>query len=98
MAFNYIFVKNAGSFPLDVPQKYRKVMLFRATLGFWGMYGAWGAAQYIPLGVLTCIYATNAIWLSIWASCFLGENFTRIDCLALTSAFVGVIILNNPFD
>jgi hypothetical protein len=43
MVFNYFYVKQYGEFVLDIPKKYRLILVFRAIVGYWGAGGNWGS-------------------------------------------------------
>ena len=35
--FNYLFIRSFGVFPMDVPRKYQRIIVFRALIGFYGV-------------------------------------------------------------
>ena len=37
MLFNYLYITQSGHSVLDVPKKYRNVIVVRALAGFWGL-------------------------------------------------------------
>lgn len=37
MVFNYFYVRSNGAFVMDVPLKYRNIIVFRALVGFFGI-------------------------------------------------------------
>jgi len=45
----YGYIVYFGADILGVPKKYRKIMMFRSIIGYWGLQGVWGAYEYMPL-------------------------------------------------
>ena len=52
----------------------------------------------MPLSTSSCIFNTLPIWATILAHFVLNEKITKYDIIQLILSFVGVIIINNPFD
>lgn len=97
MLFNYLFVRSHGVYVMDVPKYYRKIIVFRALVGFFGIQGMWGSVKYMPVSTAGCIFFTMPMWTAFIAFVFLKEKLTYIDFLSLFMAFLGVLIINNPF-
>lgn len=97
MVFNYCFVRSHGVFVMDVPSKYRRIIVFRALVGFWGIQGMWGSVKYMPVSTAGCIFFTMPIWVAVIAFFFLKENLTKFDVFSLMMAFIGVIVINKPW-
>ena len=72
-------------------------MVFRAMIGFTGVQGNWGAVEYMPVSVASCIFRTIPIWTALAAHYLFKENLTKYDILSIGTAFVGVLIINDPF-
>lgn len=51
----------------------------------------------MPIYLSTCIITTAPIWVSLIAYLYLGETLKKLDVFAMLTSFVGVIIINNPF-
>ena len=94
---NYFFIKNNNAFILDVPRKYHKHMLLRSFCGFIGYLGLVASVKFMPVSTASCIYFTLPIWTAIIAFVFLNEKINKYDVLQIFSAFLGIMIINNPF-
>lgn len=51
----------------------------------------------MPIYLSTCIITTTPIWVSLIAYIYLNESLKKIDIFAMLISFLGVIIINNPF-
>jgi drug/metabolite transporter (DMT)-like permease len=51
----------------------------------------------MPVSTASCIYFTLPIWAAILAFVFLNEKINKYDVLQIFSAFLGIMIINNPF-
>ena len=83
---------------MDVPKNYRSVMIFRAIVGFIGVTGMFASVKYMPVSTASCIFFSMPIWATIICYLFLKEKLTKLDLLALIFAFLGVVIINNPWE
>jgi drug/metabolite transporter (DMT)-like permease len=72
-------------------------MIFRAVTGYFALQGIWGAVKYMPVSIASSIFSMGPILTTVFASIFLKERVTIYDYAALLSAFIGVIMVNNPF-
>ena len=54
--------------------------------------------MYMPVSTADSIFFTFPIWSAFFAYVFIKEKITRYDILFTISAFLGVLIINNPFD
>ena len=45
----------------------------------------------------SCICQTIPIWATLMAWLFLGENIKIYDIIGIFSAFIGVLLVNDPF-
>ena len=97
MVMTYAFVRVNGKSPIEVQQEYRNVIVVRAILGYCGLQGWWSSVYYIPVSVANCIFFTYPIWAGIYCFCWLKEKLTIYDIFSVFAAFVGVIIVNNPW-
>ena len=97
MLFNFVYTKSFGYSVLDVPLKYRKLIILRAVSGFVWLHGYWGAFKYMPLNVTTCILMTGPIPVAIFARIILKEQMSKYDIICMISSFIGILIINNPF-
>lgn len=51
----------------------------------------------MPVSIASSIFSMGPILTSVFANIFLKENVTKSDIIALLCAFIGVIMVNNPF-
>jgi drug/metabolite transporter (DMT)-like permease len=51
----------------------------------------------MPVSTASCIFFTCPIWTAVLALIFLKEKINKFDILQIFSAFVGILIINNPF-
>lgn len=51
----------------------------------------------MPVSIASSIFSMGPILTTVFASIFLKERVTISDYAALLSAFIGVIMVNNPF-
>lgn len=52
----------------------------------------------MPVSTAGCIFFTMPIWVAVIAFFFLKEKLTKIDVTSLIMAFIGVIVINKPWD
>jgi drug/metabolite transporter (DMT)-like permease len=97
MIFNYTFVRSFGVFVMDVPKEYQKIIVFRALIGFFGIQGMWASVKYMPVSTANCIFFTLPVWTSIIAFFVLKEKLSKYDVFSIITAFMGVIVINNPW-
>ena len=57
----------------------------------------WMGIRYLPVGIAGCIGSMSSIMGPIWGRIFLKESMSKFDILALLSAFIGIVLINNPF-
>ena len=97
MVFNYTFVRSFGEFVMNVPRKFHKIIVLRACTGFLGMQGIYSSVKYLPVSTASCIVFTIPIWSAVGAFIFLKESLSKYDVLSIIAAFLGVIVINNPW-
>lgn len=97
MVFNTMYIRWHGITPLDVIPKFRKVIVFRALIGFWGLAGPWSAIKYLPVSIAISIFMMLPIFTAILARIVLKEQITKYDILSIICSFSGVIMINDPF-
>lgn len=95
---NYAWVRYHGEFVLNVPKMYRNIIVFRALIGFSGVQGKVAALKYMPVSTSTCIFFTLPIWATLGAYLVLKEKIDKFDLAQLAISFVGVLVINNPFE
>ena len=98
LLFNYLFIKMNGAFILEVPRKYHKMILTRSITGFIGFIGFVSAVKYMPVSTASCIFFTCPIWTALFAFIFLKEKINKYDIIQIVFAFIGILIINIPFN
>jgi drug/metabolite transporter (DMT)-like permease len=53
--------------------------------------------QYISFSEATVIYWTSPVFTSIGARYVLKENLSNFDWVAVLTAFIGIVLMQNPF-
>ena len=89
-------VKYHNQSVVQIPVEYRNFIIIRSFLGFAGMSAIWVGIKFMPVGITICISSMGNILGPLWGRIFLKEKLTKIDILALFSAFFGVILINDP--
>lgn len=95
---NFWIIKYRNAFILDIPRKYHKVIILRSICGFVGYIGQVTAVKYMPVSTASCIFFTCPIWTALLAFLFLKEKINIYDVIQIVSAFLGIIIISNPFE
>lgn len=98
MAMNFMFVRSFGVFVMDVPKEYRNILVFRALIGYLGVQGLWVSVKFMPVSTASCIFFTLPIWSALYAWIFIKENLNKADIGLMLFAFLGVIVINNPWE
>lgn len=98
MVMNYFFVRSFGVFVMDVPKNYRNLIVFRAVIGFFGIQGMFQSVKYLPVSTASCIFFTLPIWSAVGAFVVLKEKLSVYDIICICGAFLGCVIINNPFE
>ena len=82
---------------MDVPPKYRNIIVFRAIIGYFGVQGMWASVNYMPVGTAACIFFTLPIWTALWAFIFIKEKISKFEIVSVFTAFIGVVLINKPW-
>jgi len=53
--------------------------------------------KYLPVSTASSIFFTQPIWTAMGAYLAIGESLTKYDIISILVAFVGVLIINNPW-
>jgi len=93
-----VIARYNDKFVMDVPKKYRIVIILRGIVGFLGYCGCLGELIYLPVGIASCVDSMANMWAPIWAKIFYKEPLKISDALVLILAFGGVVLINNPFE
>jgi drug/metabolite transporter (DMT)-like permease len=83
---------------MDVPKEYRNILVFRALIGYTGIQGLWASVKYIHLSTASSIFFTMPIWSAIFAWIFINERINIMDIVSVVCAFIGMLIVNNPWE
>ena len=95
--FDYGFMKIAGQDQLAVPKETRVTLFMRAVVGFGGVSGYYTAIKMTSLSRASVLFFTYPLFTAINARLFLGESISYYDWVAIIFAFIGIVMLQNPF-
>ena len=95
--FDYIFMKMFGQDQLAVPKETRITLFMRAIVGFGGVAGYYTAIKMTSLSRASVLFFTYPLFTAINARLFLGESISYYDWMAIVFAFIGIVMLQNPF-
>ena len=95
---NFAFVKSQGAEVFDIPKQFRKIVLIRSLAGAFSIAGIFNAMKYLPVATANCIIMTNPLWVAVLSYIVLGEAITKIDLVSIVLAFLGVALINDPFN
>lgn len=96
LPMNYLYARSHGVFVTDVPPKYRKIIITRALVGFFGVGGFWFALEFLPVSIAATIAALGTMFTTLFAYLFLKESITKVDIFSFVLCFLGVLIINMP--
>ena len=57
----------------------------------------WGSVKYMPVSTAGCIFFTMPLWVALIAFFLLKENLSKFDVFSIITAFLGVLVINNPW-
>ena len=78
--------------------KYRNVIVLRACMGFLGLVGWYGAFMYMPVSIAQSMNGIMPVFCSFLSFLILKESMSKYEILAMISGFIGVIVINDPFN
>lgn len=55
------------------------------------------SVKYLPVSTAGSIFFSMPIWTAILAFVFIGEKISVYDITSILAAFLGVLIINNPW-
>jgi drug/metabolite transporter (DMT)-like permease len=94
----YLALRYLGFSPLDcVPKKFRTTLVLRGIVGIFSNAFQITSIKIIALTKASLIYWTCPIFTAIFAGYHLNEKITPYDWSAAFIAFIGIIIMQNPF-
>ncbi|KAI8625864.1 hypothetical protein F5Y19DRAFT_239690 [Xylariaceae sp. FL1651] len=78
------------------PRELRWLLVARGVTGFFGIYGMWYSAMYLPLAEATVITFLAPNIAGYLCHVFLKDPFTRTEQLASLLALGGVVLITRP--
>ena len=93
----YLAMRSQGQSPFNVPPKHRGTLLFRAVVGITSNALQVASLKLIALTKSSVIYFTFPIFTGLFAHWHLGERLSPYDWVACFMAFLGILIIQNPF-
>ena len=72
-------------------------MVIRALFGGAAMVGCFCSVKYLDISTANCIIMTNPMFVAIVCYFWIGEKLGKIDILSIVLAFLGVVLVNDPF-
>lgn len=73
-------------------------MVLRGFFGFLGVGGMFGSTQFMPISISSCILFSVPVWTAIFAFFALKEKLKIYDYISIVLAFLGVLLINRPWD
>jgi drug/metabolite transporter (DMT)-like permease len=98
IVMNYFYIKYNGQNILNVGAKYRNIIVLRSFMGFIGIQGKLTSVKYMPVSTASCVFFIFPIFSLLLARAFLKESMSKLDITQMVMAFLGVIVINNPFE
>lgn len=83
---------------MNVPRKFHRLIVLRAMTGFFSLACMFNAVKFTAVSTVNCINMTISTWVAIISYFALGEKLSYFDIFGLVLAFIGVIIINDPFN
>eukprot|EP00347_Sterkiella_histriomuscorum_P016511 403352903 len=83
--------------PIFVKKEHRLTIILRGVIGVSSNTFSITSLLFIPLTKSSMIYWTLPIFTAIFARVFLNEKLTKYDWIATILAFVGILVMQNPF-
>ncbi|MBT7510980.1 MAG: DMT family transporter [Rhodospirillaceae bacterium] len=80
----------------QIKSKNLKVHAFRSVVHFGSQYCWFLAISLITLAEVVALEFTTSIWTALLAMLFLGEGMSRMGVAAITSGFVGMLVIVRP--
>ena len=87
-----------GQHAIEIPKKYHRLIIVRACVGFGGINGFWGATKFLPTSIAVCLDSLFSVWMTLMARVVLKEKLSYLDIVALFFGFIGILLINDPFD
>ena len=55
------------------------------------------SVKFLPISTASSIFYTQPIWTALFAWIAIKESVTKYDIISIFTAFLGVLIINNPW-
>lgn len=82
--------------PFLGPPEVRHLLVLRALVGFFGVYGGYVALQRLMLTDVTVIGFLSPICTAIMGAIFLGERFMLREAVAACLSLAGIVLIVKP--
>ena len=83
--------------PFSIPVKARKTLLMRGVIGMIANCLFNMSMQLIPMSKASVLFWTSPIVVALLSRAFLKERLSLFDWLACFLAFLGIVLIQNPF-
>ena len=95
--YEYILISILEGDVLALPKDLRITMLVRAVTGYIGLTGLYMAISYTDLSKAATIFWCNPLFTALWAYLYLKEKLSKFDVAGMIIAFLGILLMQNPF-
>ena len=95
--FNLIAFRLLKRDPFDFPTSVRKLVILRGVLGCCSNVCFMFGMALLPLSQGIVLLMTMPLFTAIFGRVFLGERLSSFDSIAMISAFIGIVFLQDPF-
>ena len=95
--FNLISFKLVKKDPFDFPASVRNLVILRGVVGCCCNVCFMFGMALLPLSQGIVLLMTMPLFTAIFGRVFLGERLSSFDSIAMISAFIGIVFLQNPF-
>ena len=85
----------ADLFPL--PKEVRATYILRCVVGMMCNLTFLFSLQFIPFAKASVLFWTAPVFIALFAFVYLGEQLSKYDWAAVFVAFVGLLMIQNPF-
>lgn len=93
----YTLAKSSGHDILNVPVFMYRSIFFRILAGFFSDIFLYLAFNYTTYSKGVCIFFTNTLMIPFFGRCILKEKILKVDILAITVGFIGMILIIQPY-
>jgi len=83
--------------PFEIPVKIRKTLILRGIVGVLANTCFNLAMTLIPMSKASVLFWTSPMVVAFLGRCFLNEKLSYFDYSACFMAFLGILLIQNPF-